>query len=345
MKDQIARRLQAYCQDKFQSKHDVRILNLENITTGWESEVYAFTLEHGQPSTRVREGLVLRLYSGEGAEDKSAREFRSIKRLREIEYPVPQVHVLERDPSRFGKPFIIMEKLDGQVLWSQMDVADETARAKLIAQFCKLFARLHQLDWRLFVAAADQPRFHAPYIFVDEWLGAAHRSLEQFPDSGFRAVVEWLEDRRTRVPCQQPAPTHNDFHPGNVLVQRDASPVVIDWTGFQISDARFDLAWTLVLADAYMGSAWREIIFREYEHFSGAPVAALDCFIVCACARRLFDVTTSLLYGAEKMGMRAEAVTAMRKNRTAHEHVYQLLIERTGLRIKQVDEMLLSLYS
>ena len=343
--NQIAHRLQTYCQDKFQSKHDVRIDNLENIATGWESEVYAFTLEHGQPSNRVREELILRLYSGEGAGEKSAREFRSIKRLYEVGYPVPQVYVVEHEQSPFGKPFILMEKIDGQVMWAQLDTVNETTRAELITQFCKLFARLHELDWRLFVEEKERPRFLNPYAFMDEWFGIACHFLEQFPDSGFRAVVEWLEDRRALVPCQQPSPTHNDFHPGNVLVQSDVSSVVIDWTGFQISDARFDLAWTLVLADAYMGSAWRERILREYEFFSGAQVDALDCFIVCACARRLFDVTTSLLYGAEKMGMRADAVTAMRKNWTAHERVYQLLMERTRLRIYQVDEMLSSLCS
>lgn len=341
--NQIARRLQVYCEDRFQDKHDVSIRNLENITTGWESEIYAFSLEHGQQSKRVREELVLRLYSGEGAEDKSAHEFQSIKRLQEVGYPVPQVYVLEREHSPFGKPFIIMEKIDGQVMWAQLDAANETVSAELITQFCKLFVRLHQLDGRLFVEAAEQPGFHDPYTFVDEWFGVAQNYLGQFSDSGFRAVVEWLENRRTLVPCQKPSPTHNDFHPGNVLVQNNTSPVVIDWTGFQISDARFDLAWTLVLADAYMGSAWRETILREYEHCSGEQVDALDCFIVFACVQRLFDVTVSLLHGAERMGMRADAVAAMRKNKAAHERVYRLLMERTGLRIKEVDEMLASL--
>ena len=345
MKNQIARHLQGYCEEKFQGRHDVRIHSLENITIGWESEVYTFSLEHGQPSKRFREELVLRLYSGEGAGEKSAREFHSIKQLHEVGYPVPQVYILEREQSPFGKPFIIMEKIDGQMMWTQFDVADETARAELITRFCKLFARLHWLDWRLFVEEAEQPRFLDPYIFVDEWFGVAQNYLKQFPDSGFRNVVEWLKERRGSIPCQQPSPTHNDFHPGNVLLQNDGSSVVIDWTGFQISDVRFDLAWTLVLADAYMGSAWRESILQEYEHFSGKPVDALDCFIVFACVRRLFDVTTSLLYGAEKMGMRADAVASMKKNALAHERVYQLLMERTGLRIKQVDEMLLSLYS
>jgi aminoglycoside phosphotransferase (APT) family kinase protein len=334
-------RLQAYCEAKLQSKYDVKISNLEKIAAGWESEIYAFALEHGRPSRRIREELVLRLYSGEGAGVKSAHEFQSIKRLREVGYPVPQVTLLEREQSPFGKPFVIMEKIEGQVMWAQMDTANETVRAEWVAQFCELFVRLHRLDWRLFVEEAEQSRFQDPYAFVDDWLRASHQFISQFPDSGFRVVVEWLENQRARVPCQKPAPTHNDFHPGNVLVQHDRSPIVIDWTGFRISDARFDLAWTLVLAEAYMGPMWRETILREYEAFSGETVDAIDCFIVFACVRRLFDVAVSLLQGAEKMGMRAEAVVAMREDVAPHEHVYRLLVERTGLRIKEVDEILL----
>ena len=338
--DQIVHRLPAYCAAKFPSRHAVRIFDLENITTGWESEIYAFSLEYGPASQRVCEKLVLRLYSGEGAEDKAVHEYHAIQRLHDSGYPVPQVYVLEREPAPLGQPFIIMEKIDGQVMWAQLAAAPETKQARLIAQFCQLLARLHQLDWQLFADAADRSRFQNPYTFIDEWLGSAQHFLAEFPDAGFRAAVMWLENRRALAQCQKPAPTHNDFHPNNVLLRNDNSAVVIDWTGFRISDARFDLAWTLVLADAYMESAWRETILREYIHFSGEPVAALDYFIVFACVRRLVDVTASLLRGAEKMGMRADAVDAMRQDMTAHERVYRLLRERTGLRIKAVDDML-----
>lgn len=343
MTPDIHQRLQQYYRDHLETKHDVKISNLTNITSGWESDVYAFSLEHGQRSSRATEELVLRLYSGEGASGKSAHEFRSLKRLYEVGFPVPQVHVLETDPSPFGTPFIVMEKINGPTMWSKLESTDETTKAKLITQFCELFVRLHQLDWRPFVEETEQSKYQNPYAFVDEWYGTAQSHLGQYPDSGFGSVVDWLEKRRELLPCRTPSAAHNDFHPNNVLLRDGVSPIVIDWTGFSVSDARFDLAWTLVLADAYMGSESRDAILQEYERFSGEKADALDCFIAFACVRRLFDVAISLLHGAEKRGMRAEAVSAIKKNRAAHERVHQLLREITGLRVKEVDELLSSL--
>ncbi len=119
--------------------------------------------------------------------------------------------------------------------------------------------------------------------------------------------------------------------------------MVIDWTGFAVSDSRFDLAWTLVLTHAYLGPLWRNRLLWEYERLAGRDVKALECFEVFACARRLIDLSVSLLDGAQKMGMRSEAVAAMRQDRFSFENVYELLVERTGICIKEVEDLISSL--
>ncbi len=53
-------------------------------------------------------------------------------------------------------------------------------------------------------------------------------------------------------PCYHPV--HWDYHPGNVLLRDDSSAVVIDWTQIDVSDPRFDLAWTLLLVSSYEGA-------------------------------------------------------------------------------------------
>ena len=338
---EVRRLLQQYYADN-QPVSNARIRDVANITTGWECDIYAYALEHGQGSHRVTEDLVLRLYSGEGAQDKSAHEFRIIKRLYEVGYPVPRVDLLERERSPFGKPFVIMEKINGNVLWSKLDSGDEQRMADFATQFCQLFVRLHQLDWRLFADAQEQARYQDPYAFVDEWFGIAQGFLRQFPDSGFRSVVDWLQERRDALPCGTPSLTHNDFHPSNILLRNGNSPVVIDWTGCRVSDPRFDLGWTLMLSDSYFGSALSNRILGEYERLSGVKVSVLDPFIVFACVRRLFDAYVSMSFGAEAMGMRPQAVASLKQSRAAYERVYRLLRERTGLRVAEAEELLRS---
>jgi aminoglycoside phosphotransferase (APT) family kinase protein len=343
MNKEITRRLQTYYEGILAIKDGVQVRDLASINPGWESELYAFTLEYGLPSDRACQELVLRIYSGDDAQGKSAHEFRSMRRLYEAGYPVPQVRRLERIGSPFGKPFIIMDRIRGEMMWTMLSNASEEKQLELTRLFCKLFARLHTLDWRLFVDEEERAQFEDPYVFVDGWLSIARGSLEKFAWPGFLPIVEWLQERREMLICPRPSPIHNDFHPSNVLLQADGSPVVIDWTGFGISDSRFDLAWTLVLTCAYLGPLWRDHLLREYEHAAGAEVEALDCFEVIACARRLFDLAVSVHMGAEKMGMRSDAVAAMRRDKSSYENVYGLMADKTGIGIKEVEDLISSL--
>ena len=155
----------------------------------------------------------------------------------------------------------------------------------------------------------------------------------------FLPIVEWLEKRRDDVPCPRPSVTHQDYHPENVLVRDDGSAVIIDWTSIAISDARFDLAWTLVLVSSYEGTEWRNRMLQEYERLAGAKVEQIEVFEIAACAKRLTSVVISLADGPEKLGMRPDAVKMMRQQLGALEKVYELLLERTGIRIAAAEEL------
>lgn len=343
MYENIMLPLQDYYADRFPQKSSLKIRSLEKFKSGWESELFLFILESGPPGNRIAEQLVLRLYSGEGSWEKAALEYQSLMRLHEVGYPVPRVEALELGHSLFGKPFIIMEKISGEDMWSLMQAATANGDPEPMFLFCQLLVRLHALDWRLFVEDPPNVRFEDPYKYIDEWFGTARNSLVQFPVPGFQPVVDWLYARRESFYCRRPSPVHNDFHPGNVLLPEGGAPVVIDWTGFRVSDARFDLAWTLMLIDAYLGADCRARMLREYEQQHGEKVAALAGFEVCACAGRLFGAFVSLLQGAEKMGMRSEAVEAMQKAREPYQRVYVRLLDLTGIRIPEVEQLLASL--
>ena len=339
MSDPRISTLESFCADNFPQKRDITIENWRSIPGGWESEIFAFDLCSGAGLQRERLGLALRLYSGNGAGDKAAQEFRAMQLLHKAGYPVPQVYAIARSDSPLGRPFILMDYIHGETLGGLMEKAKGEHLQSLLELFCSLFTRLHGLDWRVFLDT-DQAHSEDPYHFVDASLEMARQFIASTQFDDLNPIVDWLVQRRDRLPCVRPAPLHQDFHPSNILIRPDGAAVVIDWTSFTVSDPRFDLAWTLILSDAYVGEMFRDAILQEYERQSGAPVLEIEAFEVFACARRLFDIFVSLDQGAEQRGMRPEAVEAMKRDMPAARRVYQRLVKHTGVRIPRLEKML-----
>jgi aminoglycoside phosphotransferase (APT) family kinase protein len=195
---------------------------------------------------------------------------------------------------------------------------------------------LHALDWKQFDNSLPDDD---PFFFIDHWLDGARGALQNFPEMDASPFLEWVIVRRNLFACSRPSPVHQDFHPGNILVGANDDATVIDWTNFDVTDSRFDLAWTLVLAHAHGWTELRDQILQGYQHIAGKPVEKIEAFEAIACARRLLDLTVSLTLGAQHMGMNPQAVEAMRADMESHRRVYRLFIERTGLHIEAFDDL------
>jgi len=313
--------LEQYLKTKFGDKKTLSITRLDKLCDGWESDNYLLTVEYDIPQTR--EDWVWRIYSGAGSQVKAAREFNSMARLRDAGYPVPRVFLLETDHSPVDRPFIIMEYIQGDVMWDLLDKAPTDKQTQLIDQFCRLFVQLHDLNWKQF---DDSLPGYDPFFFINRWLDEARGVLHNFPELDVSPFLDWVIARRDLFACSRPSPVHQDFHPGNILVNANDNATVIDWTNFAVTDSRFDLAWTLVLAYSYGGSELRDQILQGYQRYSGKPVEQIESFESIACARRLFDLTISLTQGALRMGMNAQAAESMRANMEAHRRVYHLFV-------------------
>jgi aminoglycoside phosphotransferase (APT) family kinase protein len=342
MSDDLQNMLEVYYARAFPGKQGARISDLANISEGWESDMYAFTAESGPVGARQREELILRLYAGEDAYAKSEREFHGMDLLRGAGYPVPKVLALEHEHSPFGRPFLIMEKIDGQLMWRVWFGSPKDKQQELLTLFCELFVRLHALEWRPFVQGETLSDAGAPYALVDRELDRTRPYLARFPIPGFLPVVEWLRERRDLVPCHRPSVIHWDYHPANILLCEDGSAVVIDWTQVEVSDSRFDLAWTLLLVSTNEDKAWHKLILHEYERLAGNQVEQLAFFETYACLKRLYSVVASLAYGPESLGMRSGAGDIMLRQLEASRRVYDLLRDRTGIQVPEVEELLAS---
>jgi aminoglycoside phosphotransferase (APT) family kinase protein len=314
-----------------------QIHNFEKITSGWENEVYSFTAEYDNN----HKDLILRIYPGDHAEQKSAKEFNAIKRLHEAGFPVPMVYILEHDNSVFGKPFIIMEKIKGRMLWEVLDESNENEKMKLVNQFCRIFVDLHNLDWRLISFEPLPYDDHDSYGFINYMLLKILNYLDEFPNAKvFMPVFDWLMDRHNNVPCERLSAIHLDYHPANLILKDDGNAIVIDWTNFDIADFRIDLAWTILLVSSYGNPEGHDIVLNEYEKIIGQKIEQIEYFEVFALLRRLFSIFVSLTVGADKLGMRPEAAEIIKSNVRHIRTLCDLLYQKTGITVPEMERLI-----
>ncbi len=64
---------------------------------------------------------------------KSQKGVRALQLLHRVGYPVPRVDRLEQGSTAIGRPFFLMEYIDGQPMWSTMFKGSEERQARLLA--------------------------------------------------------------------------------------------------------------------------------------------------------------------------------------------------------------------
>lgn len=315
-------------------------INLDEIIdTGWESEIFIYTLTYGAKSDCNSVKRTLRLLTGadfSGAKD----EYEILSLLHRVGYPVPQVYDLGEPKVGFGHPFIIMQCIQGGSFSNRFPKSPEDDLNPLRA-FISLFRSLHTIDWRPFVNNPDEiDPLGQPFFHFDRQLSIFSDFLTSFDLIDLDTAIKWLLGQRQKAGCKKASVVHYDFHPDNILEDEAGKLFVVDWTSAGISDYRFDLAWTLTLALAYGGELRRAMILDEYEHQLGMPVPELDLFEAATIIRRFGVVMASLKKGAEQLGMRPEAVQIMRKDKEPLNRIYNRLKSITGLSLLEIKYFL-----
>jgi len=216
---------------------------------------------------------------------------------------------------------------------------DAAVLEELGALFCRLFADLHRLDSHPFTddsSLADNPDQLVAQE-ITRWLEYVH----QLGRSDFDPLFDWLLENAPRT--DHLSVLHWDFHPFNILLRSDGTPSVIDWGNIQVSDSRFDLAWSLLLASTYGDPSARDRLLIGYEFATKKKVDQIEFFDAAASFRRLVTILLSLNAGSENMGMRPGAEKMMLAQPEHIRSVYALLVERTGLRLPEAEQLLATL--
>jgi aminoglycoside phosphotransferase (APT) family kinase protein len=308
-----------------------RVGDLALIGQGWESKIYGFTVT--LPDSTL--DLALRMYTGDDGPDKALRESGGMPQLRTVGYPVPQILLFELNPAPLGLPFVVMERITGSDLWSEMHSHPEE-RSDYERVLGDLLVELHRLEWRPFLAEGD-PVPRQSHDVMRRNLGLWSEVVTAVPAAGFAEALNWFSARLDDVAPLQPAVTHNDFHPGNILITPEGSVFVIDWTALAVSDPRLDLAWTLMLMELGDGAEPRQRILERYA--AELSIDDLDYFMAAACVKRLYSLVVSLTHGPEVLGMRPGAAVEMQHQLAGAAGIYSQFTTITGHRLPSFEAL------
>ena len=222
------------------------------MSGGFDATILRFSLQSAPDP--FSGPLVLRLFQATATADRAPREGAVQNALAQLGYPAPRVFVAEARIEPLGGPFLIMERMPGRVIGSELEGLSikgigigqtlnilrqlPRIRREVLRLWDEAQTRLHAIPVKGFadlVASAGVP----PENFTfDSEFARQRASVEQFGLSGLRPAVDWLT---ANTPRQSTAVIcHGDFQPFNVLADNGRLTGVIDWVKATIAEPAFD---------------------------------------------------------------------------------------------------------
>jgi aminoglycoside phosphotransferase (APT) family kinase protein len=249
----VAEKIRAYLQGKLPQARNLTLSDFIQTAGGWSHEIYVFYANWQEDGRDFRRGLCLRKDPGVGLlrELSSLTEqYRVLQALEPTAVPTPKVYWYEEDPALIGGPFLIMEKVEGEVPnpWSRAGkhaYAEAAKRGKLPRSFVEALASLHNLDWRAagldFIGVPGPGRDFA-LREVAKWESLIRQSLRK-PEPVLTEVLMWLKANAPEV--QRLAFVHGAYRTGNLIIKDDAIAAIIDWELQVMGDPMYDVAYVL----------------------------------------------------------------------------------------------------
>jgi len=171
--------------------------------------------------------------------------------------PIPNLFGFTEDVEWIGSPFIVMDRVDGQVPPDRLPytmegwLLAETPEFQRRVQTSGLetIAAVHAIDWRAAgLDVADAPEYGTTGL--DQQLGFYEYFLEwgrgDHPQPRLHQVAAWLRHHR---PDPEPDPVLNwgDARIGNIIFVNGSPAAVLDWEMVTLGPPQVDLAWSLLL--------------------------------------------------------------------------------------------------
>lgn len=330
----IRKRLQEYLRERYPRRDELEI-ELADMPEGWETELKRVYMTWKLGNNRQEIQRVIRIYSSSEGEEKAEREFHLMRKLNKINYPVPEVYLIESTGEIIGNPFIIMDYIQGETLTRKITTSED--EDKSVEGMMELLVKLHEMDPRAIYPDTQLPTTQEA---LNRYFDYHQSFLEETGSTILKPVMNWLRERRDNITETKPSILHGDYHADNILVRDNEQFIVVDWGASKIGDPREDLSWTMLLHSIYGDLQGGPKILESYRNITHRTIEDIDYFIVLAVVRRMVDLLYSVFAGSETKGMRSETVELMKTHKEPYLKAYSILKKHTGLKIEELHSYL-----
>lgn len=262
-----------------------KIEDTKVIRSGWAGEIVSIKLK----DTTAK--YVVKTYNSSKNGLKNIKhEWSGLNMLSTVNYPVPKPIMMNFSNE---KPYIVMEEIEGDNLWTCYENSSMEEKENLLSNFVKIFYELHQLD----VSIVDMQIIKKPTTcFIEKEIDEIKQQIEENNLPQFIPIIDWLHKGILKIVPHKASIIHRDYHPWNVIASDNLKLYVIDLI-WGIGDYRFDLALMYCLMERSGFKDFSEKAFRKYEELKVSNIDDFEYFKVLASLRWLVNVMTSLETG------------------------------------------------
>jgi aminoglycoside phosphotransferase (APT) family kinase protein len=171
------------------------------------------------------------------------REYKVIKGLHGVGFPVAKPYVLCEDESVIGTAFYVMDCVDGRVLWDQsLPGMSRSERAAIWDELNAVIAKLHLVDYR----AAGLEDFGKPGDYVARQVSRWSKQYQASETQKIEAMdnlIAWLP--KNIPPASAISIVHGDFRLDNVVFHPSEPKIlaVLDWELSTLGDSLADFSY------------------------------------------------------------------------------------------------------